>query len=471
MIDIAYASIQELHEAYQENKLTIKQVVLEFLSRIAKIDSCEGGLKSVIEVNPDALNIAAVLDQNMPSGELPPLYGIPVLVKDNINTGDRLHTTAGSVALHDNYALCDSHIVERLRKAGAVILGKANMTEFANYMSRDGMPSGYSSRGGQVINPHNRDKTPSGSSSGSAVAVAAGLCTVSIGTETSGSIVSPAHHNNIVGIKPTMGLVSRSGIIPISSTFDTAGPMARSVADAVTVLKVIEGTDEKDIATHIKPEATTCYAKPTQSSLKGVRIGINRTVELKDVQDSPDEILLFDNLCKMLTDAGAVIINEIEMDPNYKTRRTIMQHEFKACINHYLATAAGNTEMNTLNDIIMFNQANAATALKYGQSLLLDAQNKVSGLLTEPDYLEALITREKAIAEMDNIFDTNNIDILLGNAFVYIAPYTGFPSMTIAPNAFFTARRFDEATMLKAAYALEAILGPSPRPALQQSAD
>jgi len=485
-MNIAYASIQELHEAYRNKELTVKQVVLEFLSRIAKIDSCEGGLKSVIEVNPDVLFIAESLDRKLQdSDNLPPLFGIPVLVKDNINTGDRLHTSAGSVALGDNYALQDAHIVECLRMAGAVILGKANMTEFANYMSRDGMPSGYSSRGGQVVNPYNHEKDPSGSSSGSAVAVAAGLCTISIGTETSGSIISPASNNGIVGIKPTLGLVSRSGIIPISSTFDTAGPMARTVTDAAILLNVLAEAESKAAPPFPGGNESGIWGRAPLDidytkylggkSLDGIRIGLNRAKELpEDAQE--EDIAIFNNLCNLLTQAGAVLVDNIEMTPHYDTRRTIMQHEFKACINHYLATAAGSTEMSTLKDIIEFNQANAELALKYGQSLLLDSQNKSSGRFTEPAYLEALLTRDKAITEMDSIFDSNNIDILLGQAFVYIAPFTGFPSMTIPIGqrqdnnmpirAFFTARRFDEATMIKVAYAVENILGLCLRPAI-----
>ena len=213
------------------------------------------------------------------------------------------------------------------------------------------------------------------------------------------------------------------------------------------------------------------YDGAYNTSLNGIRIGINREKELSDVQDSPEEISAFDDFCKLLTNAGATIIDGINLDADYKTRRTIMQHEFKACINHYLATAAKNTDMRTLQDIIEFNQANAATALKYGQSLLLDSQNKSSGRFTEPEYIEALMAREKAIAEIDNVFEANNLDILMGEAFVYIAPYTGFPSMTIPIGqwqedkffqmpipAFFTARRFDEATMIKVAHAVENII-------------
>jgi len=305
MFDSTYASIQAIPKAYEEKRVTATEVVLQHLSRIAKIDSCEGGLKSVIEVNPDALFIAKALDRQLQTmDKLPPLFGIPILLKDNINTKDRLHTTAGSIALADNYAPYDAHIVKLLRQAGAVIIGKANMTEFANYMTRENMPSGYSSKGGQVLNPYNRDKSPSGSSSGSAVAVAAGFCTVSIGTETSGSILHPAGQNGIVGIKPTLGLASRSGIVPISSTHDIPGPMTRTVADAAILLGVIAGADPDDTATHISGISSDIdYTKHLDiNGLKGVRIGINRSQKLENFVLGEAEKAAFDHVCRVVSD-------------------------------------------------------------------------------------------------------------------------------------------------------------------------
>jgi len=476
LVNYAYASIDEVRKAYMEKRTTVTEVTMQHLSRIARIDAGPDGLKSVIEINPDVLFIAKALDLQLEGMDtLPPLFGIPVLLKDNVNTMDRLHTTAGSVALADNYAPYDAHIVTLLREAGAIIIGKANMTEFANYMTREGMPSGYSSRGGQVLNPYNRDKTPSGSSSGSAVAVAAGLCTVSIGTETSGSIISPAGNNGIVGIKPTMGLVSRSGIIPISSTFDTSGPMTRTVSDAAVLLSVIAGPDPDDAATYVNTNDDADYTKYLVGGrLGGIRVGLNRKLELKDVQDNPDDIAAFDQICNLLTEQGAVLVDDLEMQPHYDTRGTVMQHEFKACMDYYLSTLAGSTKMRTLRDIIEYNQANAPVALKYGQSLLLDAENKVSGAFTEPKYLEALAKREQSILEMDKLFDKNNVDILLGQTFAYIAPFTGFPSITfpigqrqdnnMPVQAYFAARRFDEAMLIRVAYIIEQALGLRMRP-------
>jgi len=460
--DFCFAYIREIHEAYSCGKLSVRSLVLSFLSRIASVDKGENGLNSVLEINPDALFIADKLDELLESGgEMGPLFGIPVLLKDNINTGDRLHTSAGSLSLADNYAPYDSDLAVLIRKAGAVILGKANMTEFANWMSRDGMPSGYSSRGGQVINPYNREMTPSGSSSGSAVAVAAGLCTVSVGTETSGSIISPAVHNGIVGLKPSLGLVSRNGIIPIASTFDTAGPMARSVEDAALLLNVI--SDSEIVPAEFDPAALT-----------GLRIGINRSRENKE-EDFPDEYkAAFDRLLGLLGKAGAVLIDNTDMD-HVDYMGKALRYEFKACINYYLSTLHGSTKMTSLKDIVVFNQANAEAALKYGQSVLLDAENNTSGTLTEPEYLEAIFKREKSIAELEKIFSVNRIDILLCENPTNLAPLTGFPALTIPIGkrkdnlpigSYWMARHFEEGTLFRAAYAAEKLLGLSLRPEL-----
>jgi len=490
MLDITYASIHELRDAYREKKLTVKEVVLAHLARIAKIDSCEDGLKSIIEINPDALFIAQRLDlEYRQTGEMPPLFGVPILLKDNIGTSGKMRTSAGSLALADNFTF-EAPIVRDLTDAGAVILGKTNMTEFANYMTREGMPSGYSSRGGQTLCPYNRAKDPSGSSTGSAVAVAAGLSVASLGTETSGSIISPAGVNGVVGIKPTIGLVSRLKIIPISSTFDTAGPMARNVTDAAVLLGIISGPDFLDESTlavqpnkwdpenpndaPVKKDYTQFL---TGENLDGIRIGLNRAKELDGIQEDDEDITAFDRFCDLLKNAGAILVDGLEMEPRYDTRRIIMHHEFKACMNNYLSSRLGKTtKMRNLQDIIEFNHANAATALKYGQSLLLDAQNKSSGNLTEPAYLEALIEREKAISEMDSLFERHNLDVLLGDTFVYIAPFTGFPSMTIPIgqridnnmplHASWVARRLDEAKMINIAYIVEKLLGLSLRPAI-----
>src|SRR5690554_3075466 len=240
------ATIQDIQKAFETGELTAKGLVLSYLNRIADYDKEGLTINSVLEINPDALFIAEALDyERLKQGSRGPLHGIPILLKDNINTGDAMHTSAGSLALANSYAGEDAFIVEKLREAGAIILGKANMTEFANFMTA-GMPSGYSSRGGQVLNPYNISTPTGGSSAGSGVAVACNFSTVSVGTETSGSILNPSNLSSIVGIKPTVGLISRSGILPLSYSQDTAGPMARTVTDAVLLLNVLLGDDAND---------------------------------------------------------------------------------------------------------------------------------------------------------------------------------------------------------------------------------
>ena len=480
MSEYCFASIKEIQKAYNDKKLSVKELVLSFLSRIAEIDKCKDGLNSVLEINPDAIAIAESLDLKMQGGgllnggKLPPLFGIPVLLKDNINTADRLHTSAGSVALAGNYAPYDAHIVKLLRKAGALILGKANMTEFANYMTRENMPSGYSSRGGQVINAYNRSITPSGSSSGSAVAVAAGLCTVSIGTETSGSILSPAAYNGIVGVKPSLGLVSRSGIIPISSTHDTAGPMARTVEDAAILLSVIAGQDTPEVCPADYTDAAVRLSAPIDyagcldsASLKGLRIGVNRWRNEKDEDNSCENRNAFNHLLKLLEQAGAILVDPLDIEA-VPVIGKIMLNEFKACLNYYLTTLGERTRLKNLKDIIEYNQANASAALKYGQSILINAENNTSGLQTEPEYINALLEREKTIEKLDRLFIDNKIEILLCEYFTNIAPFTGFPAMTIPTGqredklpigSYWIARRFNEAGLVRAACAAEKILG------------
>jgi len=471
-----FETIPEIHQMYRDKRITVREAVFAYLTRIAEIDKRADGLRSVLEINSDALFIADSMDRQLrEGGDMPPLFGIPVLLKDNINTADRLHTSAGSVALADNYAPYDAHIVKQLRQAGALILGKANMTEFANYMTRDGMPSGYSSRGGQVLNPFNREKTPSGSSSGSAVAVAAGLCTVSIGTETSGSIVYPAANNGIVGIKPTLGLVGRSGIVPICGTHDTAGPMARSVWDAALLLGVMAGADPDDAATRACPHnGFTDYTKHLgENRLDGVRIGINRAeAEDDDLRLSEEEKGAFERVCGLLAGAGAVLADNVNIGPQ-RGIGNIMRHEFKACMNYYLHTLGECTKMKTLKDIVEYNQGHAPVALKYGQSLLTNTENDTSGTMTEPEYIEALMEREKTIAALDGLFNDHGIDVMLCESFTNIAPYTGFPCMTIPIGqgqdnmpfgSYWVARRFDEASLLRVTYAVERGLGLSLRP-------
>ncbi len=477
MTDYRFASINEIHHAYRDRKLTVRELVVSFLDAIARLDQGENGLHAVMEVNPDALFIAKAMDKQLESllqsgTPLPPLFGIPILLKDNINTADRMHTTAGTLALNDLYAPYDATITAKLREAGALILGKANMTELANYISNN-MVNGFSARGGQGRNPYGKEFDTGGSSSGSGIAVAAGLCTVAVGTETCGSILSPASNNGVVGIKPTLGRLSRKGIIPICSTHDTAGPIARSVEDAAILMMAMEGNDSADAATLSWPEEVAEINLNDLPDLTGIRIGINSAIPVtSETYPRPEDAAAFHNLCTLLEQAGATLVPNTDL----KTGRaiyTIMIHEYKACMNDYLASVRSATDIHTMADIIAFNEAHAETAIPLGQHILLRAQNETSGRLIEPEYLEALEEREQTIAELDRVFDENSIDIMLTETFSTLAPFCGFPSMTVPMGqrenrspipSYWMARRFDEAVLVKVGRAVEKLLDLKLRP-------
>lgn len=472
MIQIENAGISDLQAAMEAQELSCRELVLFYLARIAALDRCAGGLNAIVELNPDALHLADALDSMRRSGTVRSrLHGIPILLKDNISTQDKMHTGAGSAALGNHYATGDSFLVKKLRDAGALILGKTNMTEFANFMADD-MPAGYSSRGGYTLNPYDKTATPSGSSSGSAVAVAAGLCAAAVGTETHGSIISPAQHNGIVGIKPTLGLVSRHGVIPISFTLDTAGPMARTVTDAAILLETLAGTDERDPATaDTKP---VCYTRSLdKNGLSGARIGISRM--FLDEAD-PEKAEALERILPVLTQHGAICT---ELPPHTlrfgETFGMLMKYEFKCGVNHYLASFGGAGSPKTLQDIILYNQNHAERALKYGQAVLLEAQNNASGTLTEPDYLNALIKREELIRGFDSIFTDHQVDVILSLAGTGLPAMTGFPCMTIPVGqtknglpigSFWMARRYHEKALLRVTYALEQILNARFAPTL-----
>ncbi len=475
MTDYRFASINEIHTAYRERKLTVRELVITFLDAIAKLDQGDEGLHAVMEVNPDALFIAKAMDLQLDSllkvnAPLPPLFGIPTLLKDNINTGDRMHTTAGTLALNDLYAPYDATITAKLREAGALILGKANMTELANYISND-MINGFSARGGQGRNPYGKDLDTGGSSSGSGIAVAAGLCTVAVGTETCGSILSPASQNGVVGIKPTLGRLSRKGIIPICSTHDTAGPIARSVEDAAILMMAMEGADPADSATQSWPKTVPEIDLNILPDLTGIRIGINSFMPAW-AERSPEEAAALDHLYMLLEHAGATLVRGINMEAG-RAIYTIMIHEYKACMNEYLDSVREATDIHTMADIIAFNEAHAETAIPLGQHILLRAQNETSGRLIEPAYLTALQEREETIAELDRVFTENNIDIMLTETFSVLAPFCGFPSMTIPMGqrenrspipSYWMARRFDEAALINVGRVVEKLLALNLKP-------
>src|SRR5512138_3229010 len=346
-------TITELQEKMESGELTARRLAELYLDRISEIDKNGPYLNSVIELNPEALEIADTLDEERKAGKTRgALHGIPILIKDNIDTHDRMQTTAGSLALEGNVAAKDAFIVKQLRKAGAVILGKTNLSEWANFRGKRSI-SGWSSRGGLTRNPHALDRSACGSSSGSAAAVAANFCAAAVGTETDGSIICPSQTNGIVGIKPTLGLLSRSGIIPIAHSQDTPGPMARSVRDAAILLGAMTGVDGQDSATRLsRKRSFSNYAKfLDREGLKGARIGVARNM----VGTNPKVVKVFEHCIEVMKHLGAVIVDPAEV-PNFdkfsKTELEVLHYEFKADLNKYLKTLDGEVRVHSLDDVI-----------------------------------------------------------------------------------------------------------------------
>ncbi len=476
-------TIDELAEGQRTGRWTARSITERYLERIDSLNFQGPELRAVIEINPDALTIADALDTERAGGTpRGPLHGIPILLKDNIATDDRMETTAGSFALIGSRPPADAFVAHRLRQAGAVLLGKANLSEWANFRSSRSS-SGWSGRGGQCRNPYVLDRSPCGSSSGSAVAVAANLGAAAIGTETDGSVVCPSSACGIVGIKPTVGLVSRSRIVPISHSQDTAGPMARTVRDAALVLGAMVGVDAEDEATAAsRGNAHTDYTRFLDADgLGGARIGVAR--DYLGFHDRVD--VLMEEAIDAMSAAGAEVIDPVEIT----TRRDIGKHEyqvllyeFKADLNAYLAALGGTMEARTLEQLIAYNEANRDREMPwFGQEEFEAAQEK--GPLTEPEYLEALGTSRR-LARAEGIDATMNrhrldaivaptggpawtIDLVNGDHFgggsSSAAAVAGYPNVTV-PAGFvhglpvgisFFGRAWSEPVLLRVAYAFE----------------
>jgi len=380
--------IRNLQGAMDSGALTAQALIEQSLGRIEATDSGARKLNSVLELNPDAIPISEALDrERKESGPRSLLHGIPVMIKANIDTADRMTTTAGSLALAGSIAPCDAFVVERLREAGAVILGKTNLSEWANFRGKRSL-SGWSSQGGQTRNPHDPARTPCGSSSGSAVAVASELCAVAVGTETDGSVICPSQTCGIVGIKPTLGLVSRAGIIPIAHSQDTAGPMARSVDDAAILLSALVGIDSRDLATG-HAEAIPDFAPLSGlDDLSGVRLGIARSFfgKHRDVDRVNEDCI------DLLKDLGATIVDPADIETAgqwHDTEIEVLLYEFKHDLNAYLAALGPEAPVKSLAEIIAFNEAHADEVMPFfGQELMEMAEAK--GPLGDQAYLDAL---------------------------------------------------------------------------------
>jgi amidase len=390
--ELEEATIASLQDAMASGRYTSRRLVEMYSERIESLDRRGPALRSVIEMNRDALAIADALDAERRAGRVRgPLHGIPVVIKDNIDTGDTMMTTAGSLALEGSIAARDSFVAARLRDAGAVILGKTNLSEWANFRSSKST-SGWSGRGGQVKSPYALDRNPCGSSSGTATAVAASFATVGIGTETDGSIVCPSSASALVGIKPTVGLVSRSGIIPISHTQDTAGPMARTVTDAAILLSALTGADPLDAATRSSRGKVRDYTAALKTDgLKGARIGVARK---KYFGYSPPSDRLIEAAIAELKAQGAVIIDQADIPTAGRLddcEFSILLYEFKADLNRYLGNLGPAARVHSLADLIAFNSREADREMPFfGQDTLIAAQKK--GPLTSPEYLKARAT-------------------------------------------------------------------------------
>ena len=474
-------TISQLQKGYKEGKFTISQVVADYLSRIGAIDKNGPGLNSLICINPDALQIAGELDKEMAAGKIRgPMHGIPVILKDNIDTHDRMPTTAGATVLRNSFPLKDSWVAGKLKEAGAVIIAKANLSEWANFRA-DVSSSGWSGVGGQTKNPYVLDRNPCGSSSGSGASVSASLCMIAIGTETDGSIVCPSNNNGIVGIKPTVGLISRSGIIPISFTQDTPGPMSRTVEDAAICLGTLTGidsTDSKTLASKGKSQTDyTQYLK--KDGLKGKRIGL-----LKDEMGFSAKVdtLIRQAAAFMKTQGAEIIEIEAPKDKGFGAASyQVLLYEFKDGLNRYFESLGNNAPVKNLKELIEFNKKDSVELKYFDQKIFEKAEKK--GDLESKEYKSSLIKMLKATRDdgIDKMMNDNRLDalmgptgspawktdLILGDHFVggssSLAAIAGYPAITV-PIGFvenlpvditFFGRAWSEPVLIEIAYSYE----------------
>ena len=491
-------AIDSLQKAFESGQYSSRSVTEKYLARIQQIDKAGPMLHSVIEVNPDAMKIAEGLDAERKSkGARGPLHGVPILIKDNIDTGDRMNTTAGSLALLGSRAPRDAFVAAQLRKAGAVILGKTNLSEWANIRSSHST-SGWSGRGGLTRNPYALDRNPCGSSSGTGAGVSANLCVAGVGTETDGSVVCPSSANGLVGLKPTVGLVSRSGIIPISHSQDTSGPMARTVRDAAILLSAMAGADTEDSATaSSQGKAVADYTKFLDpAGLKGARLGVAR--KYFGFSDAVDQLM--ETLIAEMKLAGAEIIDPADI-PTFgkfdESEMTIFYYELKADLASYLARR-GNTSVKNLKDVIEFNDRNRDREMPYfGQDIFIKSEQK--GGLDSKEYTDALalnhqLTRTEGI---DFIMDKFKLDALVaptgGPAWLTdlingdhsaggssnAAAVAGYPNINVTAGnlwglpvgILFFGRRWSEPTLLKIAYSFEQMTKARQKPRFLATVD
>jgi amidase len=490
-VDLHDRPITDLRRLMDEGATSAEALVRGYLARIEALDRRGPTLRAVLETNPDALEIAAALDaERRRSGPRGPLHGVPVLVKDNVDTGDALTTTAGSLALAGHRARRDAFLIARLREAGAIVLGKTNMSEWANFRSTRSS-SGWSSRGGQVRNPYALDRTPGGSSSGSAVAVAAGLAAAAIGTETDGSIVAPASLNGVVGHKPTVGWVSREGVIPIAASQDTAGPLTRTVADAALLLEAMAGVDPNDPATAAatgRPPAAVAALAAT-GDLRGVRLGVPRGC--MGIHEGADAVAA--SAFARLRALGAEVVEGVDLGPRAplaEAERVVLLAEFRAGLDAYLA-AHPTAPARDLDEVVAFNRRHAARVMPYFQQELLELAQQAPDL-DDPSYLEARATCLRLARDegIDRALREHRLDALVAPTRVPAwvidlidgdrglpgcatpAAVAGYPHVSVPAGVVhglpvglsFVAGAFEDAKVLAYAHAFERARGTWPAP-------
>jgi len=494
------ATIADLSAAMADGELTSEAITRQYLTRIEQIDQAGPKINAVIELNPEALEEAKALDKERSDDQVRgPLHGIPILIKDNIETRYPMHTTAGSIALEDFRVRRDAHLVNRLRRSGAVILGKSNLSEWANFRGHRSV-SGWSSLGGLTRNPHALDRTACGSSSGSAAGVAADLCAAAVGTETDGSIICPSHSCGVVGLKPTVGRISRRGIVPIAHSQDTAGPIGRTVADVAIMLGVMAGTDPKDVVTKTRPRPWIHDYSSflVEDGLRGARLGVARNL----VGNDPRVTGILESSLDLMRKAGAEIVDPVDLpnaDALGEDEIAVLLTEFKADMNQYLATLGSSAPVHSLEELVTFNRDHGEQVLTYfGQELFIEALAKDS--LNGKPYRQALarcqrLARKEGIdalissQQLDAIVMPSGgpawlIDLVNGDSYnsevdrTGPAAVAGYPHITV-PAGFirglpiglsFFAGAWQEGTLLKLAYAFEQLSQARRPPQFRKSA-
>ena len=449
-------SLKELEEGLIKGKWTSVDLLDMYLERIYKYDQANYKINSIAEINPEVYQIAKNLDlERKQKGPRSKIHGIPIVIKDNIITNDYMHTSANSVVFEDFYANDDAFIIKKLREAGAIILGKANLSEFAYFMSFDDMPSGYGSRFGQVKSPYSKNIDPLGSSTGSAVAVACNFIPVSIGTETNGSLTAPSLNNSVDALKPSLGLVSRTGIIPISINQDTAGPLARTVEDLAIFMEYFYGYDNEDSATYEIKQKKIDFLNATKIEIKNKRIGF---IKFSNLKYNDEEKSIEEEAKARLKEIGAKIIDidlKMEAMPNHET----LIYDFKVALNKFMSKYMKDYKVNTLKDIIEFNKKDFKKRLKYGQSIF-EAAEETSGSLREAKYYNTFKDNLVKANLFNETLTEKNLDCLVSIKRTSHAPIAGNPVVSVVAkalvdekpkNLFFIGKMFTDDVILSIA--------------------